>query len=110
MDPIPTGLAAVAVNNPHTLYVGMVFESVGQARQFVNAHCCSCASAPKSHSTPETFQLPRELRVPTASRVIETLGACFVTVLGKFASKSSSMTHGSLRSSLKNIVDTSSKV
>ncbi|ODQ69438.1 hypothetical protein LIPSTDRAFT_187168 [Lipomyces starkeyi NRRL Y-11557] len=126
MDRIPTGLAAVAVNNPHTLYVGIVFKSVGQARQFVNAYAIHHNFAVKNgfvKNKDQTLLLlckcakklfnSRSLPIAkgtTGSRVIETLEACFVTVLGKSASKSSSMTHGSLRSSLKNIVDTSSKV
>ncbi|KAK9242634.1 hypothetical protein V1506DRAFT_555943 [Lipomyces tetrasporus] len=33
-----TGFPAAVVNNPQTLHVGMEFESVDQARQFVNAY------------------------------------------------------------------------
>ncbi|KAK9350533.1 hypothetical protein V1523DRAFT_419542 [Lipomyces doorenjongii] len=41
MDPVTTGFPTVVVNSPHTLYVGEVFESVDQARQFAKAYAIS---------------------------------------------------------------------
>ncbi|KAK9351231.1 hypothetical protein V1523DRAFT_30710, partial [Lipomyces doorenjongii] len=41
MDPVTTGFPTVVANSPHILYVGEVFESVDQARQFANAYAIS---------------------------------------------------------------------
>ncbi|KAK9334530.1 hypothetical protein V1521DRAFT_442627 [Lipomyces starkeyi] len=75
MDPVTADLRAAAVINPHALYVGMVLQSVDQARQFVITyaihhnfavkngfakneirHYCCCVNAPKCHTTSESFR------------------------------------------------------
>ncbi|KAK9340287.1 hypothetical protein V1521DRAFT_424915 [Lipomyces starkeyi] len=100
MDPVTADLRPATVINSHILYVGMVLESVDQARQFVNAYAihhnfavkngfpkkkdqallllCKCAKKPYN-----TRKLPMTKgKSDNGLTRQKEAQACFVTVLG----------------------------